>query len=183
VIIENGQYVLRQIGVEEVEWVRKMHNDPDILKMLADPVPVTPARQKAWYASLLKSKKSQRLIVVHDEKLVGLVRIDDLDLNNKSVCIGLDIHKKYRGKGHAVKIYNLLLDYFFEKAGMHRCWLFVADYNTIARYLYAKLGFQYEGRAREALYRFGKFHDYHMMSILKNEYKPNKPALKTKKTL
>lgn len=169
--IAYGGYVLRQLKKIDLEWARMLHNDLAVRNMLTDPTIVSKRRQKLWFQALSESKKSQRLVVECGGDRIGLVRIDDLDFNNKSVAIGLDIDKHYRGLGHAKKVYKILLRHCFKKLKIHRCWLFVADYNAVAYSLYRGLGFIEEGRAREALYRFGKYHDYIMMSILRKEYK------------
>ena len=53
---------------------------------------------------------------------------------------------------------------------MHRCWLEVAAYNEVGIHIYKKMGFADEGQSRERLYRFGKYHDYLLMGMLKDEY-------------
>lgn len=163
-------YQLRPIAPQDLEWVRKLHNDQSVLSMLTDPTTVTPRAQKRWYLSLQKSKTSKRWVVLYNGERIGIVRTDALDFNNKSVCIGLDIHKDFRGHGHGKNIYLILFEYFFLKLKLHRCWLFVADYNKVAHALYLRLGFKEEGRARGALYRFQKYHDYILMGILREEY-------------
>jgi RimJ/RimL family protein N-acetyltransferase len=42
--------------------------------------------------------------------------------------------------------------------------------NTIAINLYTKMGFCLEGTQRQAIFRDGKYVNYLMMSILKEEY-------------
>jgi RimJ/RimL family protein N-acetyltransferase len=86
------------------------------------------------------------------------------------MCIGLDIHKDFRGKKLAEAIYVKLLNWCFRIMEYNRVWLMVADFNIRAKNLYTKMGFVLEGRQREALYRFGSYHDYLIMSILRKEY-------------
>ena len=117
-----------------------------------------------------KNRTSQRLIILFDGKRIGVVRLDDIDYQNKSICIGLDIEKKYRSKGHGYSSFNVLLKYCFNELNMNRVWLFVTTFNDKALGLYQKLGFQEEGRQRERIYRNGHYHDYVMLSILNNEY-------------
>ncbi len=54
---------------------------------------------------------------------------------------------------------------------MHRVWLAVASFNLVASKMYAKKVFRLEGAYREALYRNGAYHDYHLLSILAHEFK------------
>lgn len=153
-----------------LEWARELHNDPEVLCNLTDPHIVSKKEQKQWFKKLQKSKSSERLVVWVDKQPIGLVRVDNLDFDNKSVCIGLDIHKDFRGKGYAKKIYYRLFERYFEQYHLNRIWLLVADYNTRARHIYTSLGFQEEGAQREALYKKYIYYNYIMMSILRREY-------------
>ena len=160
-----------------LEWARNLHNDPDVLKMLTDPHVVTPEEQLLWFERLENSESSVRWVAFSEGKAIGVVRIDQLDKHNRSVCVGLDIHRDSRGKGYAKPIYRAVLQRFFEIENLHRVWLYVAAYNTIARNLYSSLGFKEEGVQRQALLKEGTYHDYIMMSILKEEYHAQIPTI------
>lgn len=154
-----------------VEWARQLHNDPDVLCMLTDPHVVSVEEQKQWFDRLNSSSSSERWVVyVGDMEPIGLVRLDQIDHYNKSVCIGLDIEECWRGRGYAYKVYAELFEEWFIKRGFNRVWLLVAEYNHRALHIYEKLGFKREGVQRARLFRNGEFHDYVMMSILRGEY-------------
>lgn len=138
--------------------------------MLTDPTVVSPGQQVSWFTTLCRSSSSERLVAkLETEEKIGLVRLDQIDNNNHSVCVGLDIHMDYRGQGYARKIYDEVFKETFLFMDMHRVWLLVASYNTRAYSLYQKLGFIEEGRHREALFKKGQRHDYIQMGILKDE--------------
>ena len=166
----NG-YRFRPINKKDLEWARILHNSEDVLSMLTDTTIVSKRKQIVWFKKLSKSIISQRLVIEYQNDRIGLIRLDDIDNNNKSICVGLDIDKKFRGKGHGYNSFNILLKYCFDILEMNRAWLLVADFNKIAYNLYKKLNFIVEGVQRERLYRKNKYHDYIMMSILKSEYK------------
>lgn len=151
-----------------LEWARCLHNDPEVLCMLTDPHKVSREEQIDWFSNLQESKTSKRLVVSYKECLIGIIRLDQIDYNNKSVQVGLDIHKDFRGGKFAKPIYNKLLSELFVE--FNRVYLMVAEYNRRAINLYSDLGFKYEGTHRQALFRYGKFHDYISMSILREEY-------------
>lgn len=153
-----------------LEWARQLHNDPEVLSMLNDPTEVDFAHQLLWFEKLIHSSTSQRIVVKDNENLIGLIRIDQLDLINKSVCIGLDISKEFRGQGYAKHIYTDMFHLFFNEQKLNRIWLLTAEFNKRAIHLYTSLGFQVEGIQRQALYREGKYHNCIYMSILKDEY-------------
>jgi len=155
---------------ENIEWARQLHNDPDVICMLTDPHIVQPDEQEFWFNRLEKSKKSQRVLVRYQDKPMGIIRIDEIDAANKSVCVGLDIHKDFRGQGFARPIYEHIFNEWFCEKDFHRVWLMVASYNERAIHLYHSLGFIDEGCQRDALYKNDAYHNYFVMSILKDEY-------------
>lgn len=160
----------KPITEADLEWARVLHNDPEVLQMLTDTHEVQPDEQIRWFESLSRSKSSRRLVVWQGQMRAGLVRIDQLDYENSSVCIGLDIDPAFRGQGYARVIYKDMFEMFFVDEGINRIWLLVAEFNSRARHIYTSLGFKEEGRHRQGLTRFGKKWDYILMGILKEEY-------------
>lgn len=161
----------KKLTEEYLEWARQLHNDSSVLAMLNDPTVVLEEQQKEWFKSLKSSKTSERIVVLNEDSVpFGLIRVDCIDRNNLSVCVGLDIHKDFRGKGYAKKIYKHIFEYWFIKKNFNRVWLTVAEYNIVARCLYSSLGFLFEGIQRKSLCKDGKFYDAIMMGILKEEY-------------
>lgn len=162
----------RPLTQKDLEWARQLHNDPEVLVMLTDPRKVSEDQQKAWFKSLQKSLTSERILVSMKDIPIGLIRIDQLDFVNNSVCLGLDIVKTHRGQGLAPGIYKTAMNVLFNSKDlrMHRVWLLVAEYNMRARRLYKKLGFSQEGVLKDAIFRNGEYHNYISMSILKDEY-------------
>jgi len=169
-MFKSDEYSLRTLEKNEIEWARELHNDPEVLTMLTDTTFINEAQQIKWYESLCASTRSMRLVIEYKGEKIGLIRLDEIDHINQSICVGLDIAKGFRGYGHGKKSFEMLLKYVFHELNMNRAWLLVAEFNERAYKLYKSLGFTEEGRQRERLYRFGRYYDYIMMSILKKEY-------------
>jgi UDP-4-amino-4,6-dideoxy-N-acetyl-beta-L-altrosamine N-acetyltransferase len=165
-----NDYCLRTIERKDLEWVRIMHNSPDVLCMLTDTSFVTEKQQTLWFEKLSAGNTSKRLVLEYNNKNIGLARLDDIDNSNKSICIGLDILKEYRGQGNGFMGFKTLLEYCFKELNMNRTWLLVIENNKPAINLYNKLGYVVEGRQRQRLYRDRKYLDYIMMSLLREEY-------------
>jgi RimJ/RimL family protein N-acetyltransferase len=63
-----------------------------------------------------------------------------------------------------------MLAHAFRKLTLHRVALTVFEFNTRAIRAYQKCGFTVEGRARQAIFRDGRFWDEIHMSILAEEW-------------
>jgi RimJ/RimL family protein N-acetyltransferase len=69
----------------------------------------------------------------------------------------------------------------FDSLRLERIWLDVFDFNTGARRVYERVGFEHEGVQRHAIFRDGQFFDDHRMAILSGEWRagqsPNRNAI------
>jgi RimJ/RimL family protein N-acetyltransferase len=63
-----------------------------------------------------------------------------------------------------------MLAHAFTRLPLHRVALTVFDFNTRAIRAYEKCGFVVEGRAREAIFRDGRYWDEIHMSVLADEW-------------
>lgn len=164
------QVSLRPLDNSDLEWLRSLRNDESTWTNLGDPKMVSDVQQQLWFNGLTADRTRMYLVVSYQDIAVGIVRMTQIDLINRSACIGMDIASEYRGQGIGSKAYTMLIKYCFHVLNLHRIWLLVIDFNARARHLYESVGFQEEGRMRQAIYRNGQYHDYICMSILSSEY-------------
>ena len=83
--------------------------------------------------------------------------------------LGMGLLPEYRGRGIGERLIRASID-AARVAGFERIELTVYARNVRAAALYRKVGFVHEGAQREALYRNGRRHDVHLMSILRREW-------------
>jgi RimJ/RimL family protein N-acetyltransferase len=65
---------------------------------------------------------------------------------------------------------TLLLRHGFGTLNLNRVYLRVYADNQYAIRTYEKVGFVHEGRLRQAVYKYGKYSDVLMMSVLREEW-------------
>jgi ribosomal protein S18 acetylase RimI-like enzyme len=75
------------------------------------------------------------------------------------------------GRGYGTEATRMMLAHAFQNLGIHRVSLAVFAFNERAIRSYRKVGFTVEGRAREAIFRDGRFWDEISMSILEPEWR------------
>lgn len=167
-----GDITLRSIEERDLEGLRALRNHPDTWMNLTDPTLIDTESQKKWFQSL-QGRADRRYFSLsapgHD--LLGVVRMDEIDRQNRSIRVGCDIVPEHRGKGWGTKAYGAILKYCFDELNNHRVWLCVLEFNQAAIAVYRKAGFRDEGRYREAIFREGKYHDYLVMSVLEQEFR------------
>lgn len=170
----NDHYRLRLIEETDLTFLKNLRESPETSQYLGSFCMLNMARQKKWFEGL--QNDSSKLFLMFEQfqesdwQAIGMVRISDIDLINRSMCVGGDICPEFRGKGHAPKMYDLIFRLGFDYYNMNRLWLLVLENNEPAKNLYKKMGFFNEGVQRQAIFKEGQYQDYIMMSLLRGEY-------------
>ena len=117
--------------------------------------------------------KLQFTIVLKTENIpIGRVYISKIDTYADSLDITrvYIADEQYRGRGYGEETMRLLLEYCFMILHAERITLDHYTGNKAASALYLKLGFQYEGVARNACKKNGKYYDTNHMSLIRADY-------------
>lgn len=163
------RYTLRNVVTnDEHKWLVELHNDPDVLKNVTDPTPITFESHMNWWRS--RGRNEEYLLFCVNDVPVGITKFRPIDRVNRNVVLGADIHADHRGKGYAKHMWAKMLDHAFDNLGMWRASLITAEFNEKAIHIYRKLGFVEEGRHIDLLLREGKFHDAVCMYMLAKDW-------------
>jgi RimJ/RimL family protein N-acetyltransferase len=160
-MFKTDRLFVRLMEEEDLESLRVMHNDEETLRWLTDIFHVTKEEQRAWFIKMSTSRNARRYVAINKEqkKIIGVARLDGIDLVNKNAVIGVDIAVKFRRHGYAYELYNCLINYAFNSLNLHRLSLVTLESNIGAQNLYFKLGFTQEGILKEAILRDGRYLD------------------------
>ncbi|KAL3484935.1 acyl-CoA N-acyltransferase [Aspergillus germanicus] len=90
--------------------------------------------------------------------------------HHRNAIMGISFTESARGNGYGREAINWALNWAFEIAGLHRVTLEVLSTNEWALGLYRSVGFVEEGRQREAIWQFRKWHDVVTLGILEWEW-------------
>ena len=105
-------------------------------------------------------------------RLVGTCAFSQLDGDNGSALYHITIGEKDAwGRGYGTEATRLMVRHAFESLGLHRVALAVFEFNERAIRSYRTCGFRVEGRAREAIWRDGRWWDELTMSLLESEWR------------
>ncbi|HEY6057598.1 MAG TPA: GNAT family protein, partial [Candidatus Limnocylindrales bacterium] len=109
--------------------------------------------------------------------LIGTCAFSQLDGDNGSALYHITIgEKEYWGRGYGTEATELMLEHAFSRLGLHRVALTVFSFNERAVRSYRKVGFVIEGRAREAIWRDGRYWDEISMSVLEDDWRARRLA-------
>lgn len=169
--------VLREYRMEDLPAIRDWVNDSDITSNLSDifMYPQSIKKTEDFIHMMMEGKSDthKSFVIAHKDTLEYIGQIDVLNIGWKNRTGSLAIvigSKKEHGRGFGSEAIRLLQNLVFNDMNLNRLELQVYDFNHTAIHCYKKCGFVEEGRARQKIYRDGKYSDIIYMSILKSEY-------------
>lgn len=175
-IVYGDRIRLRAVEREDVHKFHEWVNDPEVTRGLAMYLPMSLADEENWFDSHAKRDPREKPFAIDvrkgkNWKLVGNCGVFGISDVNSSAELGIMIGDKTEwNKGYGSEIMSLLVRHCFETLNLNRAYLKVYTENVRAVRSYEKAGFVLEGRLREAVYKFGKYDDVLVMSVLRSEW-------------
>jgi len=173
--LEGEHVVLRRHTPENLPEFRRWYQDPEVARlaryqdgpMLVDEIDRFFAARAVGNESL-----AMAIHVRADGRLVGTCAFSQLDPDNGSALFHITIGEKAAwGRGYGTEATQLMLGHAFDTLRLHRVALSVFEFNERAVRTYQRCGFSIEGRARESIWRDGRWWDELAMSILDSEWR------------
>jgi RimJ/RimL family protein N-acetyltransferase len=174
-ILVGDRTVLRRHVPENLAAFRRWYADPEIARLARyQEAPMRPDEIDRFFAARVVGTDSLAL-AVHDrptDRLIGTCAFSQLDGDNGSALFHITIGEKDAwGQGHGTEATRLMLEHAFSTLGLHRIALFVFEFNERAIRAYRRCGFVIEGRARESIWRDGRWWDELAMSVLESDWR------------
>ncbi len=114
------------------------------------------------------------IVLAASGKMIGTCGFTDIDAENDLAEIGYVVNPDFWGQGIACEAASAVIDFGFERLGLHRIEAKYMLGNVRSSRVMEKLGMTYEGERREALYINERYVSYGVYSILRDEYYGNK---------
>jgi len=149
-LIDQGRPYLR----EWLSWLDRTRTLTDLLGFIAS------CRQE------LASKTSIALWVWHQQRIVGIVHLRDIDWVNRKAMIGYWVGEQFRGRGFAKRATRALCAYAFGVLKLNRIEIRCATGNTASQAVPTALGFQREGVLHDNEWLYDHFVDHVVFCLL-----------------
>jgi RimJ/RimL family protein N-acetyltransferase len=172
--------VLRRHRPDNLPAFMRWYSDPEIARLTRyqqSPLSRDDV-QRFFYSRIMGSDFLAMAIHVRDtDRLIGTCAFSQLDGDNGSTLFHITIGEPDAwGKGYGTEAAELMLAHAFTRLALHRVALSVFEFNSRAIRSYEKCGFTIEGRARQAIFRDGRFWDEIHMSVLLEEWEKRRRA-------
>ena len=173
--LNTPRLLLRSFQLDDACRVAFLAGDFDIARMTSSiPHPYEEELAVQW----ILGHKSQYLsntaihfaiLLRESDLLIGAIGLE-LDVQNQNAELGYWIGKPYWNQGYATEAAQAVLEYGFRKLGLHRVQARHFTKNPASGRVMQKIGMTYEGTLRQSIYRFGRFEDAALYSILRHEF-------------
>ena len=164
---------LRAREPEDEPLLFRWFNDAEVTEHLAMRYPLSHAKEREFIESQKAPGYQHAGFAVEtlaEGELIGGVDLLATSPENRSARLGIAIGDKARWDGgYGTDTMRTVCRFGFDTMNLHRIELDVYADNLRAQHVYEKVGFRVEGRRREALYKFGRYHDVIVMGLLEGE--------------
>jgi len=157
-LTKNGvSYCIRQADENDAEKIiqysKNVFASTDQLLTTPEEYKVSVADEKTWINNILKSKNSELLIAILDDKVIGfLFFIGQQKAKNAHVGeLGINVHPGYQALGIGRALMEALINWVSNHNAIEKIVLQVFATNQNAIKLYHSLGFKEEGRFAKAV--------------------------------
>jgi RimJ/RimL family protein N-acetyltransferase len=174
-VLEGDLVVLRKHVAENVTAFRRWYADPEVSRLARyQDAPMRPDEIDRFFQLRALGHESLTM-AIHErstDRLIGSCAFSQVDGENGSAMYHITIGEKDTwGRGYGTEATWLMLEHAFANLGLHRVALTVFEFNERAIRAYRTCGFVVEGRAREAIWRDGRWWDELAMSVLASEWR------------
>ena len=160
--------------MRDMATVTRWRNDPELIKTLGAPFRyINPETDQLWFENYMKNRgRAVRLAICteDDDSILGLTSLLDIDPINQSCTFHIMVGQENQGKGAGTFGLHEIIRHGFLNLNLRRIELEVLETNSRGIHIYEKMGFVYEGRRRQAIYKQGRFQDILIYSLLRDEF-------------
>lgn len=163
---------LKAIQLENTDQIIKWRNQEFVRKNFIYQRMFTRETHERWMKEMVLTGKVKQFIIYErkSEFPIGSVYLRDIDTSNLKAEYGIFIgEENYLGKGIGTEVAKLMLQYAFDKLGLHKVMLRVFAENNRAIASYKNAGFTEEGCFRDDIKIEGKYYDIVYMAKLREE--------------
>jgi RimJ/RimL family protein N-acetyltransferase len=168
---------LRALEMDDLDIILKYFNTLELRQYLTTAWPMSRNAERQWLERVTLSNpwnQGEIVLAIEDKEtnaFLGTIGVFDVSKQHQRAEFGIAIHNPDNlGKGYGTDATKVMLWVAFHVFGLNTVFLHTLDSNKRAQRAYEKAGFKYVGTFRQAAFILGKFHDFVVMDITKDEF-------------
>jgi RimJ/RimL family protein N-acetyltransferase len=180
--LETERLILRDFVKDDWQRVLEYQSDPLYLRYYewTGRTPETVQEFVGWFLEHQKQKpriKYQLAVVLKsNNQLIGNCGIRMDEANAIEADTGYELDPKHWNHGYATEAAHAIVDFGFNRFGVHRVWAACIAENSGSAHVLEKLGMKLEGKFRENRYFKNRWWDSLYYAILVGEWKVHTQA-------
>lgn len=171
--IKGNIVTLRAVDVQDMEFMRKTLNDPQMERLVVGwSFPVSATEQDRWFESVMQDQRNRRFVIeTPDDGKVGIYVLSGIDWKNRTADVGIKLADvRNRKKGVGTDATMAVMRYAFDELNLNRLTVTWLEDNIASQKMHMKCGYRKEGCIRSCIYKSGQYKDLIVGGILKTEY-------------
>lgn len=149
-------------------------NDEEVSKYNSHATfPNTEKKMRLYFDSLQQttSQVVLAIVTIEGDKHIGNISLQSINWIDRTAEFAILLgDRDYWGKGVSTEAALLLCDYGFTRLNLNRIHCGTSAENTGMQKLAGKMKMKQEGVRRQAMFKFGKYHDVWEYGVLKEEF-------------
>lgn len=157
-------------------WIRDMRNRPEVRKVMFTDHVIGVNEHLRWI-SKLKSDRSQIVFGIIADRVLGVIGIQQVDLENRRAEWGFYLAPEERGKGIGRAVERRFLEFAFETLALEKLNGAVLEGNDDVLQFYLSFGFVEEGFRRSDVLKSGNRIGVHLLGLTKQDWTSKRNAV------
>ncbi|MDQ1283950.1 MAG: hypothetical protein QG620_298 [Patescibacteria group bacterium] len=174
--LQGEKVMLRAIEKKDIQLALKWFNDPEVIQFLQVYLPITELAEEKWFERVSLSEHDIVFSIEikageNESKPIGNCGLHQINWKDRVSTFGIAIGEKdFWGGGYGTEAAKLLMEYAFCQLNLRRISSSVYDFNERSLAMHKKLGFEIEGRRRQAIFKNNRYADEIVLGLLKEEW-------------
>ncbi|HSV98950.1 MAG TPA: GNAT family protein [Sedimentisphaerales bacterium] len=169
--IELGEYVIRDLTIEDASAIVRYANNRKIAMWLRDrfPYPYTAADANRFLAAVTRQDPRTVFAIATQAEVIGGIGLEFRDdVHRYTAELGYWLGEPFWGRGVMTEAVRRFAGWAFENLEVHRICVSIFDGNDASVRVLEKAGFQREGRLRAAVFKNGRILDQLLYAKIKD---------------
>lgn len=176
VFLEGEDVTLRPVERDDLQFLQRAMNDPDVWRPALDAGPMNADGAEAFYETVVSGDDGVHCLVGAEGNRVGFVSLSesrygpDETARARSAELAYWVAPDRQGQGYGADAAARMVRYAFGDRNLRRLSARVGAFNDASAALLESLGFEHEGTRREAAWYRGAYHDMLTYGLLRSEW-------------
>lgn len=176
VFLEGETVTLRSAEEEDIEFIQRCMNDPQVWRPALDIDPMNREQGTEFFENVISDADGVHCLVCADEEPLGIVSLTgsqygpDETSRSRAAELAYYLAPEHHGQGYGSDAAARMIQYAFEDRNLRRISARCGRFNDASAGLLESLGFEHEGTLREAAWFRGEYHDMLWYGLLREEW-------------